>query len=131
MCLHQSRYFRYSPRTVTRIPADASSSAFYSGTGTAEEKAQARIQSGTAVARINADIAQIRLEIEDKKTELARRNAEINNYPGPKLFELPAEPEGYQAFRNGTMTGSSVGCKFLFFRCRSKSDFRRRSVMSV
>jgi hypothetical protein len=57
----------------------------------------------------------MRLKIADKKTELALRNAEINDFPDPKLFDLPAEPEGYQAFCNGVMTGSSVSCQFLFF----------------
>jgi hypothetical protein len=114
---YQSRLIRYSSHTVLKTTADASSPAIYSGPGTAEEKTRARVESETAIAGINAEIDEIRLEIEGKKTELALRIAEINNYtgPGPKLFELPAEPEGYQAFRNGIMTGSSVSCKFLFF----------------
>ena len=115
LCSYQSRLTRYSSHTVSNTTADASSPAIYSGAGTAEEKARAMLESETAIAGINAEIDEIRLEIEGKKTELALRIAEINHYPGPKLFELPAEPEGYQAFRSGVMTGSSVGCKFLFF----------------
>jgi hypothetical protein len=50
----------------------------------------------------------MRFELADKKTELVVRNAEINDVPAPKLFDLPAAPAGYQAFLSGPMAPSLV-----------------------
>jgi hypothetical protein len=90
-----------------------------------------RIRCATAIAGMDAEIAQFRLKIADKKAELAVRNAELNDFPDPQLFAVPAEPEGLQAYRNRLLAGATAGGKILLPRRRSRTDFRRYSVINL
>jgi folylpolyglutamate synthase/dihydropteroate synthase len=72
--------------------------------GTVEEIAQAKAdviaKAEAAVAKENAKLAQLRLELGDREAELALGIKELEELPDPVLIELPVMSQDMQDYLN-------------------------------